>query len=66
MAARRAGAGSSVVDAVTVDDSGWRQMYFLVEIFYSTPFTLCGRRSICYKSKNQEAIFLDTNDGTQV
>ena len=36
MAACRAGAGRSVVDAVTVDDSGWRQMYFLVEIFYST------------------------------
>ena len=66
MAACRAGAGRSVVDAVTVDDSGWRQMYFLMEIFYSTLFTLCGRRSICSKRKNPEAICLDTNDGTQV
>lgn len=41
-------------------------MYLLVEIFYSTLFNWCGRRSVCYKRKNPDAIFLDTNDGTQV
>lgn len=40
-------------------------MYLLVEIFYSTLFNWCGR-SVCYKRKNPDAIFLDTNDGTQV